>query len=368
MIPVLWEKDERGFRFHGLGSLPAWLECKVVESRGEYYLEGTLPVGAYNVDNLAIERIITAAPAPEKRMQPFRIRKLSKTMNDRAVHVLAQHVSYELVESITKPPSVRTKSGQTALEALVESGRMIPQNNGRFAVWSDITATDYVQVSWLDPRNTRASIGDEGGVSDLFGGEIEWDGYTVKLTHRGYATDKVIRYGRNLSDIAYDTDAEGIVTGLYGYWRASETNAFTDAIWPDPLTWPSGLQYPRIEPVDLSSDLEPEDGQIIPSDAAMYAALEAKAAELINNDLKTSITVTAIPADLQDVFLYDVVTVIHPGYDIRQRARIVETQFDPIRERYTSLTIGERVPDITDTILALSGRGIKKQGGLVNVP
>ena len=93
MIPVLWEKDERGFRFHGLGSLPAWLECKVVESRGEYYLEGTLPVGSYNVDNLAIERIITAAPAPGKRMQPFRIRKLSKTMNDRAVHVLAHHVS-----------------------------------------------------------------------------------------------------------------------------------------------------------------------------------------------------------------------------------------------------------------------------------
>lgn len=361
MIPVLWEKDERGFRFHGLGSLPAWLECKVVESRGEYYLEGTLPVGAYNVDNLAIERIITAAPAPGKRMQPFRIRKLSKTMNDRAVHVLAHHVSYELVESITKPPSVRTKSGQTALEELISSGHMVPQNNGRFAVLSDITATDYVQVSWLTPKNTRASIGDEGGVADLFDGDIEWDGYTVKLTHRGRETDKVIRYGRNLSDLAYDTDVEGIVNGLYGYWRAPEGSAgFTDAIWPDPMTWPSGLQYPRIQPVDLSSELEPETGQLVPSDAAMYAALEAKAAELVNNDLKTSITVNAVPADLQDVFLYDVVTVIHPGYDIRQRARIVETQFDPIRERYISLTIGERVPDITDSILAVAKR--QKEG------
>ena len=361
MIPVLWEKDERGFRFHGLGSLPAWLECKVVESRGEYYLEGTLPVGAYNVDNLAIERIITAAPAPGKKMQPFRIRKLSKTMNDRAVHVLAHHVSYELVESITKPPSVRTKSGQTALETLVDSGHMVPQNNGRFAVWSDITAPDYVQVSWLTPKNTRASIGDEGGVADLFDGEIEWDGYAVKLTHRGRDTDKVIRYGRNLSDLAYDTDVEGIVNGLYGYWRAPEGSAgFADAIWPDPMTWPSGLQYPRIQPVDLSSELEPAEGQLIPSDAAMYAALEAKAAELVNNDLKTSITVNAVPADLQDVYLYDVVTVIHPGYDIRQRAKIVETQFDPIRERYVSLTIGERVPDITDSILAVAKR--QKEG------
>lgn len=360
MTPVLWEKDERGFRFHGLGSLPAWLECKVVESRGEYYLEGTLPVDGYNVDNLAIERIITAAPAPGKRMQPFRIRKLSKTMNDRAVHVLAHHVSYELVESITKPPSVRTKSGQTALEQMIASGYMVPQNNGRFAVLSDITTADYVQVSWQTPKNTRASIGDEGGVADLFDGEIEWDGYTVKLTRRGRDTDKVIRYGRNLSDLAYDTDVEGIVNGLYGYWRASQGGAFTDEIWPDPMTWPSGLQYPRIQPVDLSSELEPETGQLVPSDAVMYAALEAKAAELVNADLKTSITVTAIPADLQDVCLYDVVTVIHPGYDIRQRAKIVETQFDPIRERYVSLTIGERVPDITDSILAVAKR--QKEG------
>lgn len=360
MIPFLCDKSARTFTDHGYGSLPSWKECKVVESRGEYYLEGVLPVGAFNVDNLAIERIIVSAPAPGKRMQPFRIRKLSKTMNDKAVHVLAHHVSYELVESITKPPSVRTKSGQTALEALIAEGNMVPQNNGRFAVLSDITAPDFVQVSWLTPKNTRASIGDEGGVADLFGGEIEWDGYTVKLTHRGRDTDKVIRYGRNLSDMSYDTDVEGIVTGLYGYWRASNGAGFTDAIWPDPMTWPSGLQYPRIQPVDLSSELEPTEGQLIPSDAAMYAALEAKAAELVNNDLKTSITATAIPAELQDVYLYDVVTVIHPGYDIRQRARIVETQFDPIRERYTSLTIGERVPDITDSILAVAKR--QKEG------
>lgn len=357
MIPVLWEKDERGFRFHGLGSLPAWLECKVVESRGEYYLEGVLPVGAYNVDNLAIERIITAAPAPGKKMQPFRIRKLSKTMNDRAVHVLAHHVSYELVESITKPQNIRTKSGQTALESLIEEGYMVPQNNGRFAVLSDITSTDFIQVSFLAPKNTRSAIGDDGGVADLFGAEIEWDGYVVKMTHRGRDTDKVIRYGRNLSDMAYDTDVEGIVTGLYGYWRASL--AFTDAIYPDPLPIPDGLQYQRIEPVDLSSELEPAEGQLIPSAAAMSAALAAHA-DRINSDFQTSITVTAIAADLQDVYLYDLVTVIHPGYDIRQRAKIVETVFDPIRERYTSLTIGERVPDITDSILAVAKR--QKEG------
>lgn len=359
MIPFLCDKSARTFTDHGFGSLPSWKECKVVENRGEYYLEGVLPVGAFNVDELAIERIIVAAPAPGKKMQPFRIRKLSKTMNDKAVHVLAHHVSYELVESITKPQNISTKSGQTALASLIEQGYMVPQNNGRFAVLSDISSTDFIQVSFLTPKNTRSAIGDEGGVADLFGAEIEWDGYVVNMTHRGRDTDKVIRYGRNLSDMAYDTDVEGIVTGLYGYWRASQSGAFTDAIYPDPMTWPSGLQYPRIQPVDLSSELEPAEGQLIPSAAAMSAALSAHA-DRINSDYQTSITVTAIPADLQDVYLYDLVTVIHPGYDIRQRAKIVETVFDPIRERYTSLTIGERVPDITDSILAVAKR--QKEG------
>lgn len=97
MIPLLFEKDTREFTHLGLGALPSWIDdtIEVVEERnGEFYLQGELPVGGLHVDQLAIDRIILAAPAPGKPAQPFRIQELSKPEDSDTVKVFAPHVSY----------------------------------------------------------------------------------------------------------------------------------------------------------------------------------------------------------------------------------------------------------------------------------
>ena len=141
MIPILYEKTETQFSTHGLGSVPEWIECSVTEERnGEFYLEGSLPIDAANVENLAIERIIMAAPAPGKRMQPFRILSTEKSSDGNMVNVKAYHVTYQLTENICKPFSARYAAAQDVLDVFFNygTGRIVPQLNSLFVFNSDI--------------------------------------------------------------------------------------------------------------------------------------------------------------------------------------------------------------------------------------
>lgn len=361
MIPVLYEKGTTNFRSLGLGFLPAWIEdtIEVPEERnGEFYLQGELPVGGLHVDQLAIDRIILAAPAPGEDPQPFRIKKLSKPADSETVQVLAQHVSYQLTEHAVKPNSFRYASAQQAMNSLFGQGGMVPEiDTTLWTFESDIVLSSPVQMTHLAPMSVRAILGGaEDSLVDLYGGELEWDGWTVRLlAERGRNTGKLIRAGVNLGTLNYDTDITGLVTCYFGWWRDS------DGLFPvyARVDMPNinDFAYPHVQIVDLSGKVEyDEENQNHPTNAELLAALQAYVAERDENHLSTSITITVVPEELQDVKLCDTVTVAHPGYDLQQQAKVVKTVYDPIKERYKEITIGQIQKTITGTIAGMLRR------------
>lgn len=362
MTPYLYESN-----WHGTGSpigaLPYWTDISVTEERnGEYYLEGSLLVGTLNVDALAIDRIITASPAPNIKPQPFRIREISKSKDANEVHVLAQHVSYQLTENYVRPTfGMASTSAQTILNyALNYSGSLtnhvVPALVGSFQFESDIVKSAAVDIGMMEPVTVREFLGGvAGSMISKFGGELSYDMWKVSLLEsRGVDRDIEIRYGKNLESLEYSTDANNLVTGFYGWWRDSENSFFTDTLYMKPSA--SSYAYGRIQVVDLSSDLTPPAGQSTPTDDQMEAAIEAYANARDTDHLTTSITVTAVPYELRNVYLCDRVTVIHPGYGLKQIAKIVKTVYNPIYERYTELTIGEIRKTLTDTIMQIIAR------------
>ena len=361
MIPVLYENDETSFRTLGLGFLPSWIEDTIgvtEERNGEFFLEGELPVDGLHVDQLAIDRLIYAAPAPGMAPQPFQITKLQKPDGADTVKVLAHHGSYQLTQHICKPNSFRSASAQEAMNWLFGQGHMVPQiDTTRWSFESDIALASLVQMTHLQPLSVRAILGGaEDSLVDLFGGELEWDHWTVRLlASRGRNTGKMIRYGVNMGDLSYETDASGLVTAYYGYWRDSETLAYKDAYIVKSNV--NDFAYTRVQAVDLSGKIEfDEEQQLTPTDAEMQAALQAYVNEQDANHLTTSIKISAVPEELQDLMLCDTVTVVHPGYGLKQQAKVVKTVYDPIKERYKEIVIGEIQKTITDTIAGLLRR------------
>ena len=363
MIPVLYEKGTTSFRTLGLGFLPSWIQGtpEVHEERnGEFFFQGELPVGGLHVDQLAEERIILCAPAPGKDMQPFQISKIYKPPESDTVQVLAKHVSYQLTEHACKPNNFRFASAQQAMDWLFGGGGMVPQiDTTLWSFESDITLAEPVNMRHDEPLSVRAILGGaEDSLVDLYGGELEWDGWTVRLLQqRGQARSKPIRYGVNMGGVSYEIDTTGLVTCYFGWWRDSDGNFPTYARIDMPNI--ADFAYPRVEIVDLSGKIELAEGQVTPTDAQMQEALQAYANEQHDNYLRMRIKITAVPEELQDVFLCDTVPVVHPVYDLLQTAKIVKTVFDPIEERYKEITIGELELTITDTIAGLLRGGTK---------
>jgi len=370
MIPVLYEKDATSFTTLGMGFLPSWIEdtLEVVEERnGEFYLQGELPVGGLHVSQLAIDRIILASPAPDKAPQPFRILGLSKPDESETVKVLAPHVSYQLTKSLLSPTTfVISGDVQTCvLRYLLLKG--IPNFSNvlsgarLFGFESDITIGFPVtfdtetEKKWVSVREALGGM--EGSVVDLCGGELEWDGWTVRLLkNRGHAVQRPIRYGRNLESLSFETNASNLVTAYVGYCETSDGGIVHTGMI---RTANAGrYAYPRIQELNLTEhfqELAGEGEEVNPSVEDVRAATEDYAASHPGN-LRTSITIKVVPADLQNVHLCDTLPVIHPGYDIQQAAKVVRTVYDPIKKRYKEVTVGEIQRTIVDTIAGLLRR------------
>lgn len=354
MIPTIHEKNARTFETLGLGALPSWIDdtIEVVEERnGEFFLEGDLPLGALHVDQIAIDRIILAAPAPGKPAQPFRIADIKKDSVTNTVHVYAPHVSYQLAQTAVRPVDddepTQYATAQLAMEALWRY--CTPSMTGIFTPYSDIVPSEPKAFGVSEPASVRGALGGiEGSMIDVYGGELEWDRWTVRLlASRGRNTGVIVRYGANLESLDSETDAQSLVTSYIGYAQSGSITIIGDIVH---LPGYDSYAYPRVEMIDFSSEFEgtgflPSTPQI--TELTMDAVAGKTAA------LKTSITITAIPEELQNVFLCDTVAVVHPGFDVEQLSKVVRVVYDPVKERYKEVTIGEIQKSITDTIATM---------------
>ena len=362
MIPLLFEKNARSFNTFGMGFLPKWIKGtpEVIEERnGEYYFQGELPISGLNVDKLAIDRIICCAPAPGKRIQPFRIQDLQKPPDSDTLKVYAPHVSYQLTQTAAFANPAQYTAAQDVIDTLLQNCE--PSLNGVFDGYSNIVASSGKTFSMTGPTSIRAALGGvEGSVIDIFGGELEWDKWTVRLlSSRGSVTNKIVRYGANLETLEFETDARPMITAYIGYAKYAGYDGTDRVATGDVVLLPGAgaFAYPRIAMIDFTDQFK--DTGLVPSTPEI-TELTQEAVSGLTVSLPTFVNITAVPDSLQDVYLCDTVNVVHPGYDFQQSAKIVRTVFDPITERYKQVTVGEMAKLITDTIAEISGKKMQK--------
>ena len=102
MIPVLYEADRTTFGDNGLGGLPHALECTVTRegnTAGGFFLDARYPVDGLHFEDLREDRIILAAPAPDRAPQPFRISRIQR--EGKTAQIYAPHVSEELSKLVS---------------------------------------------------------------------------------------------------------------------------------------------------------------------------------------------------------------------------------------------------------------------------
>ena len=245
MTPILYQDTETQFDSNGLGMLSDAISCKVTfEGNGIFELEMEYPITGIHYSEMALRGIIAAPYYPFGGKQPFRIYQITKPISG-IVTVYAQHISYDLSGVPVSP-----FSASSAAEAITKLKQNAAVANN-FVFWADSQATGEMDVKV--PTSTRSLLGGtEGSLLDVYGGEYEFDVWTVKLHSKwGQDSGATIEYGKNLTDLQQEENIANVATGVYPYYTDSDGNVME---LPEKIVnAPGTYNFVKIIAVDLPS-------------------------------------------------------------------------------------------------------------------
>lgn len=337
MKPILYASTEREFATNGIGILADAASCVVTEERnGSYEMEMQYPVMGLHYASITYRSLILAKPKPDGKPQPFRVYRITRPLSG-LVTVYARHISYDLSGVVVPPFSAAGVEG--VFDAI--QAKAVPQDSG-FTFWTDKTSTSGVATTV--PNSVRSLLGGiRGSILDVFGGEYEFDRFTVKLwRHRGEDRGVTIRYGKNLTALEQDANCASVYTAVYPYWTSEDvTVELPEKIVEAPGTY----DFVRILPLDLTSVFE---GQ--PTPAQLRTSAQYYIADNNVGVPRVSMSLSYAQLDGEKVDLCDTLTVTFAEMGVNTTAKVIKTVFDVLQDCYSSVEIGDMRASISETI------------------
>lgn len=358
MIPCLYDSRETKFNHNGIGKLADAQSCTVTEKRnGSYELKLICPADGIHAEMLEEGNIILAKPSDTMQPQPFRIYKIT-TPIDGKLEVQARHISYQLNFITVSPFSVSGCAG--AVQGLKSHAAF----DCPFSVWTDVASSAMFTVSV--PASFRNCLGGmDGSVLDTFGGEFEWDRYTVKF-HRARGADHNVHivYGKNLTDFKMEKSIENTITGVHPYWVDNETQAVMELPEKVVMVSRKSVPYQKITVLDCTSAFQEK-----PSEAALreYAQDYIDTTSLTEPEVDIKIDFIQLwntpgyedVVQAEQVSLCDTVHVYISKLGIEASSKVTETEYDSLLERYNSITLSNSTVNSRNSSLTSSLNSIR---------
>ena len=344
MIPILIDTDNTI-----LGCLSDCTDGICTEERnGIYEVQFKIPMQSDIYSQVQTGRFISAKPNDISNNQRFRIYKRFDDKIAKTTTFYCEHIRYKLA-GIPVAPDTYSGTPASILSDMLTSVNA----NTEFSAWSDISTVK--DITMEIPSSAGAMLaGQKGSLLDTFGGEFEFDNYTVKLhQNRGQEKKTEIRYRKNLTGFTCTEDTTNTYTHVYPYYRNE------DGVYVQldnkiiTLANASNLPFVRCYMLDLSAEFDTPPTK---------AQLLAKANAFINaNDLDTisrHYKVSFVPlwqteeyknlAVLERCSLCDTVTVIHEKETVK--AKIIKYVYDFLNERYISIELGNAKSNFAQTV------------------
>ena len=348
--PILYSATETDFSNNGLGILGDCVSCEVTEeANGIFELAMQYPMGGIHYEDIADRSIIKAKADQFRDPQLFRVYAISKPMSG-IVTISAEHISYDLSGIPVSPFTAESVS--LALADLKNNA----VTDCPFDFWTDKDTSGTFSVSV--PSSIRSRFGGvAGSILDVYGGEFEFDNYTVKLHNsRGMNRGVSIRYGKNLTDIKQEQNCASVATGIYPYWAGDVDGNTVLVELPEKIVnAPGTYNFVKIRTVDFTESFESQPTE---------EELRSKAESYVeNNNIgipTVSLTVSFAQLEqtdeykhlklLEQVLLFDTVNVEFPALGVSSTAKAIKIVYDSLADRVKSITLGSTKANIADTI------------------
>lgn len=339
MIPILYDTiytDTQKTKIAYLGNL---VSCVVSEERnGIYELNAEMPNGVYPWEEIKAGRVIEAQASQTNGIQAFRIDEVN-TGIDGNMQIHANHISYDLLYHTVDPSVVITSTNaQGVMQSLLNQAHRY-SSDATWTAYADFWTTHTFTFSGT--KSIRKALGgSEGSVLDVFGGEFEFDNFTVKLLNsRGSNNLTPIYYGSNL--ISFDkkilddsyTDVQAFVT--------IEDSTVTSDVYR--ISGYDATQQTKILLLDWSDKFDE-----LPTQANLNSLVSAYASAGRNKSKTSSYEVQFVPL-IGSISLCDTVTA-HGRNGEEFKAKISRTDWNVLKDRYETITIGDLPTSLAQTI------------------
>lgn len=356
MIPILYS-DEEQIGTNGLGRLSDCISCEVTEERnGVFEAVFVYPISGIHYRDIEPGRIIYVTHDASQSPQPFVIYKQSKEISG-LVTYNAHHITYQLNNIVTIPSSASLPVNITGTpEEIITALDEMSVDYNPFEILSDITDTNTFVLKKPETLKRLIVGTTQESILGLFGGEMEYDGFTVNIwQNRGRDRGVTIRYGKDLTGLDYESNLENTYAGIVPFWKNDSSMVVLPELYIIADGAPTGDL--RLAPIDLSGEFQAE-----PTENELRNAAEVY---LANNPypwigtrnitvdfelVKQSPEYSGIKA-LNDVLLCDLVQVYFKALDVYVQEKVVKTVYDPLSEKYKSIELGMLPSTLTDVIV-----------------
>lgn len=226
-------------------------------------------------------------------------------------------------------------------------------------IYNSISIRAIGTYSWMlyEPKTVRTFLLGEDGdtVQNIYGGEYEWNNYSVYLhENRGSNKGVKIRYGKNLIDLTQEENIENTITGIYPIWKSDGTVVEL----PEKVVHAanaSNFPFYRTVVQDLTSEFDQMPTEEELREAATVfiqnegIGIPEVSLEVNFVNLSDTMEYSGV-ANLQSVNLGDTVTVEFPDLGVSAEQKVTKTEYDVLNERYTSVTIGTVKDSLTNLL------------------
>jgi len=362
MIPILYEKTETSFAGDGIGRLVDCIKCTVTEERnGVYTCEFEYPVTGLHYSDITEGRIVGCTHDDSGQIQPFDICGRTEPING-VVTFKANHISYRQNETVVAPYTA--SSAASAIAGIKASASTV----NPFTYWTDVaSATPFINTA---PNAAMTLLGgQEGSLLDTYGGEYEFDKFTVKLwAHRGEDTNVTIQYAKNLIDYEREVDFSGVYNGFVPFWTGMDEESDADLqVIGDPVKADQTLFNGRdiYVPLDLSDQFEEKPTK---ADLENFAAEHLTATQPWLPDQNITVNFVALwqveeykqLAPVAALRLCDRANIVFPMYGLTGTMKVVRTVFNVLADRYDEIELGKPQVTLAQTITQKTEEKVEK--------
>ena len=359
MIPRLYEANTTNFESNGIGLLVDAYNWHIVEEYNEdFTCEFDYPADGILTPYLQRGSIIKADASKRLLNQKFRIYKVENDLENMCTHVYARHKSFTLNYDFI-PTNINIDTAQSCEYVLNQIFQNSLQHQN-YVGYSDILNPQKFNIGYVTPG--EAIKGAEGSISDTFGNGVDIvrdngvEDAIFVLNERGRNSGVLIAYGKNLSGFTSIEDDTDMITRIVPYATYSlGENSEEQAIYH-----PTTFNYVDADNVDsydmvytcyldftdkLTENQIPTDEWLLQQSKHYFEANDPNYPKLSYDIQFEQLDIDSIEANnlaaLNDVGMRDTVLVWNSKFNIRTETRVIQTDYNPVTEKYNSLILGD---------------------------